>query len=90
MTELNPITPSLRVGPTSGTAGRSAHQSESPAVRRGQDRVEVSELATYMSKLKQLPVRQDLIDSVRARIADGTYDTPERLEAAIDELIQDL
>jgi anti-sigma28 factor (negative regulator of flagellin synthesis) len=60
------------------------------AVQRGSDQVEVSQLATYLSTLRSLPsVRQDLIDSVKAQIAAGTYDTPERFDAALNGLVND-
>jgi len=57
---------------------------------RGGDQVEVSQLATYLSTLRNLPsVRQDLVDSVKAQIAAGQYDTPERLDAALNGLLED-
>jgi hypothetical protein len=31
-------------------------------------------------------IRADLVDRVRREIADGTYDTPERWEAALEKL----
>lgn len=53
--------------------------------RRGEDRVEVSVVATYMNILKQLPdIREDLVDRVKGEIERGTYETPERIEGAID------
>jgi hypothetical protein len=40
--------------------------------------------------MKMLPsVRQNLIDSVRERIANGTYETPEMLDAAIEQFMHD-
>ena len=36
------------------------------------------------------PDRQQLIDRVRAEIAAGTYDSPERWEAALDRLLDGL
>lgn len=35
-------------------------------------------------------VRADLVARVRQQIADGTYDTPERWDAALDQLSQSL
>jgi negative regulator of flagellin synthesis FlgM len=91
MAEIDPISaaPVGRVGAVGVSVGRDAHKTEDAAVRRGADRVEVSPVATYLSKLKNLPIRQDLVDSVRGQIADGTYDTPEKLDAAVNELISD-
>ncbi|MBK9188306.1 MAG: flagellar biosynthesis anti-sigma factor FlgM [Phycisphaerales bacterium] len=58
---------------------------------RGQDKVEVSELASYLSKLRDMPaVRQDLVDRVKSEIAGGTYLTPEKLDAALAELAREL
>jgi len=34
--------------------------------------------------------RHDLVARVRRAIADGTYDTPEKWEAALDRLAEDL
>jgi len=62
-----------------------------PSTTRGDDRVEVSAMAFYLSKLQQLPaVREDLVKQVRAEIASGTYDTPEKFSNALDELLSDL
>lgn len=59
-------------------------------VRRGEDQVEVSAMATYLNKLKGLPaLRQELVDRIRGEIARGAYDTPEKLDAALDDMIRD-
>ncbi|MHC5001755.1 MAG: flagellar biosynthesis anti-sigma factor FlgM [Planctomycetota bacterium] len=53
------------------------------------DRVELSDRA--LDQLRQSSgIRQDLVDSVRAAIANGSYDTEERLNVAIERLIEDL
>lgn len=58
---------------------------------RSSDQVEVSSMATYLSKLSQLPpIRSDLVASVRSQIEAGTYDTPEKMEFALGELLRDL
>lgn len=58
---------------------------------RGEDRVEVSAMALYVSKMQQLPaIREDLVARVRAQISAGTYDTDERLNAAMDQMIKEL
>lgn len=58
---------------------------------RGTDSVELSRTAQLLAKLHALPdVRQDLVDRVRAEIQAGTYETQERLEAALEGLMDDL
>ncbi len=70
-------------------AARPHSQAASPV--RGSDRAEFSQAAQLLSKLAELPdVRQDLIDRVRAELADGNYDTPDKVEALLDSLIEDL
>jgi anti-sigma28 factor (negative regulator of flagellin synthesis) len=55
------------------------------------DTVEISELATLRSKYAQLPeVRQELVDRVRLEIASGKYETPEKLDQAIESLMEEL
>lgn len=57
---------------------------------RGTDRVEVSAMALYVSKLQQMPaIREDLVARVRAQIAAGGYDSEDRLNAAMDEMMKD-
>lgn len=64
-------------------------QSEGSAGRAG-DSVELSSAATFLAKLRTLPPRQGLVDSVRAEIESGTYDSDDRFDAALDALLEDL
>ena len=41
---------------------------------------------TRVNAPNESDVRQDLVSRVREEIRDGTYDTPEKLEAALDRL----
>lgn len=94
MPDLSPISPGLGVGPTQrATQGseRRGQQRESSASPRAADRVEFSDMARYLNMLNELPeVRADLVQRVRDEIESGTYDTPERFEAAIEQLARDL
>lgn len=36
------------------------------------------------------PIRTDLVERIRREIAAGTYETPEKLEAALEKLLQRL
>ncbi len=58
---------------------------------RGADQVELSEEAKYMSSLiKRNDIREDLVDRVRSEIANNTYETPDKVDAAIEEILNDL
>jgi anti-sigma28 factor (negative regulator of flagellin synthesis) len=68
---------------------RTASQTTSRDVHAG-DRVEISEHAQHLSRIKALPeVRQDLISAARAAIEDGTLDTPRNLEIAVGLLLDE-
>ena len=55
------------------------------------DRVELSRHALLLDRLRQLPdVRAELVDEVRDAIEGGTYETDEKLTAAIQGLVRDL
>ncbi len=66
-------------------------QTTSDAARRGEDQVELSDTAQLLSKIADLPdVRQGLVDRIRASIADGTYESEDKTDAAIDSLLEDI
>lgn len=92
MTGISPIEAGVvgRVGRVSDGARRAATEAGAESPRRAGDRVEVSPMARYLAKLNDIPsVREDLVARVRAEIESGTYDTPEKLEAAIDALVRE-
>ena len=91
MNEVGPISdPQAPVAVKNGRQPR--HTSQAAArTTRASDCAEFSQAARLLSKLAELPdVRQDLIDRVRAEIDAGTYETSERIDAAIDRLPEDL
>ncbi len=62
-----------------------------PQVERGTDRIELSHTARLIDRLRNGQVeRQDLIAEVRAEIEGGRYETSDKIDEAIDELIIDL
>ena len=70
-----------------GYAGPAA---EAGPIRSG-DKAELSRAAPYLSKLlSQSDVRTDLVDRVKGEIAQGTYETSEKIDAAIEDLLTDL
>lgn len=63
-------------------------RTESPVAT---DRVEISDLATFLSRLSELPEdRARKIVDIRTAIAEGTYETPEKLDAALNRLLEQL
>jgi len=55
---------------------------------RPADQADLSDHARLLSKLADLPgVRQDVVDRVKTEIELGDYDTPDRVDAALDALI---
>ena len=57
---------------------------------RGADRVELSNVNGLLAKLKTNDVRADKVQDIRAQIEAGNYETDEKLNGAIDKLIDDL
>lgn len=74
-----------------GTSRNGRVESTTTTATRGSDSVELSSQARLLSKLKELPdIREGLVNSVRAQIDAGQYETDERLDSAINGLIEDL
>ncbi len=92
MSEIAPIgQPNASILGRTGRVNRPDSTNAAPS--RISDRVELSPTARLLSKLKDLPdVRQDLVSRVRAEIANGTYDTPDKVDALLntDSLARDL
>ena len=87
ISQLNPISPRPSVAASNGVARQAT---ESPRVSRGGDQVELSDQAVLLSRLRELPpVRQGLIDQVRSAIERGEYDTPEKLDAALEKMLNE-
>ena len=64
--------------------------SQTPATA-GADEVSISPQADLLSRISDLPeVRQDRIDEIRTQIANGTYETAEKLEIALNQLLEEI
>ena len=45
----------------------------------------------YVDQVREMPeVRQDRVARIRAQIANGTYETPEKLDIAISRLLDEI
>ena len=89
MNDVGPITRTRAAAP-SQPARQLKRTDAAAAAPRSADRAEFSKAAQLLSRLAELPdVRQDLVERVRAEIAAGTYETPEKIDTAIDKLIEE-
>ncbi len=55
------------------------------------DELQLSGPAQAASQLSDIPaIRQDRVDTIRAAIANGTYETPDKLSGALDSLLDEI
>lgn len=55
------------------------------------DELQISDVARLVEQAHQLPdIRLERVEAIRAEIAAGTYETPEKLEIAISRLLDEL
>lgn len=82
--------PAVRVEPSARTAER-PQPVEVAALAEPVDTVDLSERARLLDALRNgSDVRHDLVESVKGEIEAGTYETDERLDKALDALLDDL
>ena len=69
--------------------GVDAGQSASVATPR--DHVEISPLGQMLDGISRLPeIRHEKVEEIRQQIASGTYETPEKIQVALDRLLDEL
>lgn len=55
------------------------------------DHVEISPLGQMLDGISRLPeIRHEKVEEIRSQIASGTYETPAKLEMALDRMIDEL
>jgi negative regulator of flagellin synthesis FlgM len=55
------------------------------------DEVNISDAARLIEQAQQVPdIRQNRVDTIRAQIAAGTYETPDKLDSAIARLLDEI
>jgi len=90
MTDITPISRS-NVAALSTYEKSSAATSKANGTPRPADRAEFSDSARLLSLLREVPdVREDLVARVRGEIEAGTYETPDKIDALLDGLAEDL
>jgi anti-sigma28 factor (negative regulator of flagellin synthesis) len=97
MSDLSPIVPGgpgtigpiHRIGPMPASAEGPIERGIG-GVHRGDDSVELSERARLLDQLRQMPaVRLERVEAVRHAIAAGDYETPDKLDRAVDAMLED-
>jgi len=74
--------------PHTSRANRPPAQIDSAPIR---DEIDISDAARLVEKNRGAgEIRQDRVDAIRARIADGTYETDEKLEIAVERLLDEI
>lgn len=93
MSDVGPVSPTSSTPPARAELNRPSRGEPEPARTPGRaaDRLELSDKARLLARLRQPePVRLDLVERIRAEIADDSYETPEKVESAADALLADL
>jgi negative regulator of flagellin synthesis FlgM len=55
------------------------------------DHVEISPLGQLLDGIGQMPeIRHEKVEEIRRQIAANTYETPDKLEAALDRMLEEL
>ena len=65
--------------------------SNAPASIDTTDELQLSPAAELASKLSEIPdIRWDRVNSIKAAIADGTYMTDDKMNVALDQLLDEI
>jgi flagellar biosynthesis anti-sigma factor FlgM len=60
-----------------------------PASSKPQDQVEISEAGQMLSRMQQPEIRMDKVEKVRQAIAQGNYETPDKIEVVVDRILKE-
>lgn len=83
------VRPSPVSQPQSVQAAR-APETANPAMQAG-DHVEISEMGRILDDLSRVPeIRAEKVAELRRSIQAGMYETPEKLEIAVERMIDDM
>ena len=85
------VGPVNRMAASSAASENGLDPTETASNGRLDDRVELSPHAQFLNRMRLLPeVRMEVVEKARAAIAEGTYLTSERLDIAMERLLEDL
>ncbi len=76
-------------GPHSARSVESAPSTSS--THAASDRLEISEAGRIAAQLAEIPdIRADRVESIRAALLNGTYETDDKLNIALDRLLDEI
>jgi len=74
--------------PHSPQASKPGGRPDSAPIR---DEVDISDVARLVEQARHAPeIRSDLVETIRAKIAQQTYETPEKLGIAVERLLDEI
>jgi negative regulator of flagellin synthesis FlgM len=66
-------------------------QAASSPYSSGIDQLDISPQADFVAQARDLPeIREDRVASIREQIKSGTYETPEKLDMALNRLLDEI
>jgi negative regulator of flagellin synthesis FlgM len=72
-------------------AANTVDSGSSIGVNAPRDHVEISSLGRMLEGIHSLPdIRHERVEAIRQQIAQGVYETPEKLEIALDRMLDEL
>ena len=76
----------------SGPHRTAATQAASPSLRTsGVDQLDISPEADLINQVHSMPdIRADRVAQIRAQIASGDYETPEKIDLALNALLDEI
>jgi hypothetical protein len=92
MNVISPIDRPVPIAPpVPDRHGRLPAAAARDAARAQSDEATISRFAHLLDRLRALPeVRQERIERVQREVAAGSYETPEKLDAAVTALLDEL
>lgn len=69
---------------------QASQDQSTPSSSSDTDQVEISDAASYLSKIAALPdIRTEKVDEIRMALAENTYDVESKLPQALDNLLDE-
>ena len=88
---ISPIGTSSPITRLQGSTAVTQNSGSQDVTPTHEDTVQISDTARYLSEIKKLPeIRQDKVSAARTAIEAGTYETPQKLDATVNALLNEL